>query len=347
MAGNSTAITVLSSIRPRHRINGIDSVGSWLTFIECFTLYSCDGFIQAFQKAMLVRLDVRCGDVRFDSTMCSAILSRMVLMGSMRVLGCPPGASGATGAAAGAAGLRGGRSRRGFLRGGGHLRDVRFQILFGDASAGARAAHLAEIDVVLAGHLAHQRGERARGFSRRRLHRQRRRRRRGGLGWARGNRGRSRRGRRLGYRSGSGGRGLDGGRAVLDARDDGIDPHRLAFFHQHLGQSAGSWARGSRYPPCRWKSRIAVRRVLPFAGLLQPLGQRAFDNALAHLGHHYVGHDELSLSAARTGASYSISQSKTRPKCTARFRETSSSVARTPSCAMEVTGLVSPHGTMY
>src|ERR1039458_8893876 len=26
------------------------------------------------------------------------------------------------------------------------------------------------------------------------------------------------------------------------------------------------------------------------AALLEPLGQRAFDNALAHLGHHYVGH---------------------------------------------------------
>jgi hypothetical protein len=57
--------------------------------------------------------------------------------------------------------------------------------------------------------------------------------------------------------------------------------------------------------------------------------------------------DQFSLSAARTGASYSISQSKTRPKCAAKVRETSSSVTRTPSCAMDVTGLVNPQGTMY
>ena len=30
-------------------------------------------------------------EVRLDITMCSAILMRMVLMGSMRVWGCPPG----------------------------------------------------------------------------------------------------------------------------------------------------------------------------------------------------------------------------------------------------------------
>ncbi len=41
-----------------------------------------------------------------------------------------------------------------------------------------------------------------------------------------------------------------------------------------------------------------------------------------------------------------ISKSKTCPKCRASARFTSPASARTPSAAIEVTGFVSPHGTM-
>src|SRR4051794_3829980 len=44
------------------------------------------------------------GEVRLDITICSAILMRIVLIGSMRVLACPAGGSGAiAGVAAGGA----------------------------------------------------------------------------------------------------------------------------------------------------------------------------------------------------------------------------------------------------
>src|ERR1039457_6732011 len=52
---------------------------------------------------------VTCAEVRLDITMCSAILMRIVLIGSMRVLACPAGGSGTFGSgAAGAAGGGGG-----------------------------------------------------------------------------------------------------------------------------------------------------------------------------------------------------------------------------------------------
>src|ERR1039458_10610397 len=50
---------------------------------------------------------VTCAEVRLDINMCSAILMRMVLMGSMRVLACPAGGSGAIGGGAAGAGGRG------------------------------------------------------------------------------------------------------------------------------------------------------------------------------------------------------------------------------------------------
>ena len=61
--GDLIATTRLASIRPGHRIDGIDPVRSRLTLIEGVALYCGESFIQAFQKAMLVRLDVRCNAV--------------------------------------------------------------------------------------------------------------------------------------------------------------------------------------------------------------------------------------------------------------------------------------------
>ena len=124
--------------------------------------------------------------------------------------------------------------------------------------------------------------------------------------------------------------------------------HRLAFLHQHFRQRAGRGRRnlGIHLVGGDLEQRLVALHAL--AGLLEPLGQRAFDNALAHLGHHYVGHvSSLFRPRGRRPSPHSISQSKTRAEVRGQLPETSSSVARTPSCAMEVTGLVSPQGTMY
>src|SRR6185295_13967919 len=65
-------------------------------------------------------------------------------------------------------GAGGGRRRRrsGCRRS--RLREVRFHILPGDAPAGSGSFDLAEVEVILAGHLADQRGERSGRFRRRR-----------------------------------------------------------------------------------------------------------------------------------------------------------------------------------
>ncbi len=243
------------------------------------------------------------------------------------------------------------RRRRRWRRGGcgRALRQVGFHVLFGDAAAGAGAFDAAEIDIVLARHFAHQRRERTGGLG-------------GGCllnGWRRSSRRLDKR-RRL-RRGGFGlcGGGLRSGRGLcrrwrrhcaifLDARDHGVDADRLAFLHQHLGQRAGGGRRdfGIHFIGGDLEKRFVAVHV--FAGLFQPLGQRAFHNAFAHLGHHDVGHiGSLFRAPARAGAASGSWQSKTRPKCAAKTYPTSSSVARTPCAAMEVTGLVNPQGTMY
>src|ERR1039458_8182597 len=88
---------------------------------------------------------VTCAEVRLDINMCSAILMRMVLMGSMRVLACPAGGSGWRGWWCG----RGGEG---------------FHVLFGNPSTGASALHLGQIEIEVARHLAHQRRERTGGL---------------------------------------------------------------------------------------------------------------------------------------------------------------------------------------
>jgi hypothetical protein len=76
----------------------------------------------------------------------------------------------------------------------------------------------------------------------------------------------------------------------VDARHHGVDAYRLAFFHQHLGQRSGGGRRdlGIDFIGGDFEQRFVALHTL--AGLLEPLGERAFDNAFAHLGHHYVGH---------------------------------------------------------
>src|SRR5271165_5628279 len=62
---------------------------------------------------------VTCGDVRLDITMCSAILMRMVLMGSIRVLAGTAAGRGAGGAGVTAGGGGGGGATGGGGEGGG------------------------------------------------------------------------------------------------------------------------------------------------------------------------------------------------------------------------------------
>ena len=125
-------------------------------------------------------------------------------------------------------------------------RHVGFHVLLGDPSAGAGAFHFAEIDIVLARHLAHQRRKRPGGLRGRRLfHRLGS---RSGLDGFLHGRGlhRSRRGRRgRCSRLGSLGRRGRGGApsAFLDPRHHGIDADGLALFHQHFRQCAGGGRR--------------------------------------------------------------------------------------------------------
>src|SRR5207245_9910660 len=112
------------------------------------------------------------------------------------------------------------------------------------------------------------------------------------------------------------------------------------LLHPHLGQRPGSRRRNLRvdFISRDLKQRLIALHML--ALLLEPLRQGSFDNAFAHLGHHYVDHEAFSKAGSR------ISRSNTRPKRVASRAFTSGRAASTPCCAMEVTGLDSPHGTI-
>src|ERR1019366_5338642 len=230
---------------------------------------------------------VTCAEVRLDITMCSAILTRMVLMGSMRVLACPAGGSGATaggaagpaagsGAGAGAAGpgcaavyastsclvirppapvpftcARSRLSSRAILRTKGESGPAGSLPAGSGGGAGAATAGLA--------------GGTARTNT-------------GGPG------GSSRGG------SSGGGSNCAGGAAFINARDYGVDADCLAFLHQDLGKRAGGRGGnlGVHLVGGNLKERLVALDAL--AGLFVPLGQGAFHNAFAHLGHDDVGH---------------------------------------------------------
>ena len=84
-------------------------------------------------------------------------------------------------------------------------------------------------------------------------------------------------------------------RAFFDPAHHRADRHRLAFFHQHFFQHAGRGRRnlGVHFVGRNLKQRLIAIHVLP--GLLQPLGQGAFHDAFAHLGHYYVSHEYVSV----------------------------------------------------
>src|SRR6185437_6540983 len=78
--------------------------------------------------------------------------------------------------------------------------------------------------------------------------------------------------------------------AFIDPRDYRVDPDRLAFFHQNFGQRSRRGRRDLRIHLVRryFKERLVALHAV--ARLFQPLRQRSFDNAFAHLGHYDVSH---------------------------------------------------------
>ena len=104
-------------------------------------------------------------------------------------------------------------------------------------------------------------------------------------------------------RRGRGSRGLfrPDRRVGLDLGDHGLHRDRLAFLHQDLGQRAGRRRRdlGVHLVGGDLEDRLVPLHRL--ADLLDPAGQRALGDGLAHLGHDdvYLGHTELPVSTPR------------------------------------------------
>ena len=145
---------------------------------------------------------------------------------------------------------------------------IRFQILLGDASARAGAFHLAQVDVVLARHLAHQRRKRTGGF-------------RSAAPQAvapagtapepaAGGAALRAAERRLscGRRSGGAAAAAAGGGAAAPLPPPSsilpttvLIADRLAFLHQNFAPACRPPATESRCPLCRSRSRTAARRA--------------------------------------------------------------------------------------
>ena len=163
-------------------------------------------------------------------------------------------------------------------------------VALADATAGAGAGNLGDVNIVFARDFAHEGraanffttgscGGLRRGRCCRRCGRFRGRRRsgRGGCGF-----------RRSGRFFGRGWRGADRAVTGFNHRDHRLNRHGLAFadfnFFQHAGRGRGNLrvhlVRGNFE---QWF--VALDFV---SGLLQPLGNGAFENAFAHLGHDDV-----------------------------------------------------------
>ena len=321
--------------------------------------------------------------------MCSAIFWRMVLIGSMRVRGASGGAACGGGGGGGADGRR--REALGrrcwTARSGGAAADrrrvaalcamvrralrrhVAFEILLGDAAAGAGALHLTQIDIILARHLAHQRRERTGGRfgSRRgwaapvpawdriracRLRRGCGRAADGGSGcWARRRLARwlaARRGCGCAAAAGCGSRWASAIAAFVDLADHGTDPDRLAFFHQNFGQACRPRATGisvstlsveisnSGSSRSTWSPGFFSHLVSVPSTMLSPIW--GITTSVIQI---------VSINAASVVAS-AISQSKTASRSAApALRSLPRARRASPAARMEVTGLVSPQGTMY
>src|SRR6185312_9443337 len=91
------------------------------------------------------------------------------------------------------------------------------------------------------------------------------------------------------------GRG-SGSAALRDGGDDGIDSNRLTLFHLNLRERSGH-GRGNLGVDL--VGRDLEERLVALDGiarLLEPLGDGAFGDGFAHLGHNYVSRHEDSLS---------------------------------------------------
>ena len=81
-----------------------------------------------------------------------------------------------------------------------------------------------------------------------------------------------------------------GGRRRAGVADHGqlaADLDGVVLLGADLEQRAGDRARGSRCRPCRWRPRAAARRPRPVADRLEPAGDGALGDGLAQLGHRH------------------------------------------------------------
>jgi hypothetical protein len=129
--------------------------------------------------------------------------------------------------------------------------------------------------------------------------------------------------------------------ALGDLGDHLVDLHHGAFLGQDLFQR-------SRHRRGHFGVDLVGRDLQQglvalhvVADLLQPAGNRTFDNAFAHLGHQDFAHLVSPCPAVR------IAWPNTVPKCPmSRARISSRGGASPSSLSSEVTGRVSPHGMM-
>ena len=291
---------------------------------------------------------VTCAEVRLLITMCSAIFVRMMLMGSTRPCrwrrgwrppeprprrvraAWPERAAGATGPRL--------PDRRG-------RRQVGFHVLLGDAPAGAGALHLLQVDVVSRAMLPHQRRKRTAraGSARSGSGGRRPRARAAGCGARAGVAAEpERRGR--GAAAAAGRRRRD--RAVaafVDARHHGVDRRPSCLPPPASRPARRPQARGSRCPPCRSRFRTAVVPLHALPAFFSHLVSVP-STMLSPIWGITTSIMQLLLSC--TGSTMSSSNTRAKQRRDARHDLPRGS-ARTPSSAIEVTGLVSPQGTMY
>ena len=192
---------------------------------------------------------------------------------------------------------RGGVSRRSSWSASG--RNGGLDVLFADSPTRPGTLNSGEVDAVLLGHAPHQRrtmnplgcGTRGSGCN---CGRNRRRSRRPRRRWGRSSGGGDlcRRGRsRLRWRGGRGRRRNCEARRIDDAHN-GLNRHSLSFADLDLLQHARRRRRNFGVHLVRGNFKQGLVALHLVAGLLQPLGDRAFENTLAHLGHYYIyGHD--------------------------------------------------------
>ena len=100
-------------------------------------------------------------------------------------------------------------------------------------------------------------------------------------------------------RRGRGWRGSSGSAGAIDDRDNGLDWNGLAFGNLDFFQHAGGGRRnfGVDLVGGNFKERLVALHLV--TGLFQPLGDGAFEDTFAHLGHDYVDCHESFLLRVR------------------------------------------------